>query len=166
MKQMYEQAVAESERIGVKRDININNSDKAKVIKEKFEKGEIVNNEGEDIDENTTSVSATNDDEEEMSVFEAGTLKINNFLFLNKYLNYIFFLLGISKKSRSLFMELDANAVKTKQTVPVVNTKKEYIPTKQVEIQFNVLFLMLSVIFNWSITRPSSIDECNLDKTK
>lgn len=73
MKQMYEQAVAESERIGVKRDININKSDKAKVIKEKFEKGEIVNNEGEDIDENTTSVSVTNDDEDEMSVFEAGT---------------------------------------------------------------------------------------------
>lgn len=48
-------------------------------------------------------------------------------------------------------MELDANAVKTKQTVPVVNTKKEYIPTKQVEILFNV-FLILSFIFNWSIT--------------
>lgn len=31
-------------------------------------------------------------------------------------------------------MELDANAIKTKQTAPVVNTKKEYIPTKQVEI--------------------------------
>jgi len=29
-------------------------------------------------------------------------------------------------------MELDANAVKTKQAAPIVNTKKEYIPTKQV----------------------------------
>lgn len=29
-------------------------------------------------------------------------------------------------------MELDANAVKTKQTAPVMNTKKEYIPSKQV----------------------------------
>ncbi|VVC44386.1 Hypothetical protein CINCED_3A013710 [Cinara cedri] len=111
MKQMYEQAVAESERIGVKRDLSINKSDKAKVIKEKFEKGEIVNNEGEDVDEINSSVSVTNGEEDEMSVFEA----------------------GISKKSRSLFMELDANAVKTKQTVPVVNTKKEYIPTKQGE---------------------------------
>lgn len=75
MKQMYEQAVAESERTGVKRDININKSDKAKVIKEKFEKGEIVNNESEDVDENNTNVSATNGDEDEMSVFEAGMLK-------------------------------------------------------------------------------------------
>ncbi|XP_060866584.1 F-actin-monooxygenase MICAL3 isoform X7 [Metopolophium dirhodum] len=109
MKQMYEQAVAESERTGVKRDININKSDKAKVIKEKFERGEIVNTETDDIDENNISVSV-NDDEDEMSVFEA----------------------GISKKSRSLFMELDANAVKTKQAAPTVNTKKEYIPIKQV----------------------------------
>lgn len=29
-------------------------------------------------------------------------------------------------------MELDANAIKTKQVVPVVNNKKEYIPSKQV----------------------------------
>lgn len=71
MKQMYEQAVAESERTGSKRDININKSDKAKVIKEKFEKGEIVNTENGDADENNTSVS-TNVDEDEMSVFEAG----------------------------------------------------------------------------------------------
>jgi hypothetical protein len=71
MKQMYEQAVAESERTGIKRDLNINKSDKAKVIKEKFEKGEIVNTENGDLDENNTSVSA-NGDEDEMSVFEAG----------------------------------------------------------------------------------------------
>ncbi|MBO8666561.1 hypothetical protein INO76_16155, partial [Staphylococcus aureus] len=74
--------MAESERTGVKRDININKSDKAKVIKEKFERGEIVNTESDDIDENNVPV---NEDEDEMSVFEA----------------------GISKKSRSLFMELD-----------------------------------------------------------
>lgn len=29
-------------------------------------------------------------------------------------------------------MEMDANAVKTKQTTPVVATKKEYTPIKQV----------------------------------
>lgn len=73
MKQMYEQAVAESERIGIKRDLNINKSDKAKVIKEKFEKGEIVNNESEDVDEINSSVSVANGNEDEMSVFEAGT---------------------------------------------------------------------------------------------
>jgi len=31
-------------------------------------------------------------------------------------------------------MELDANAVKTKQAAPIVNTKKEYIPIKQVYV--------------------------------
>lgn len=72
MKQMYEQAVAESERTGVKQNINVNKSDKAKVIKEKFERGETMNNEnGDDVDENNTNVSANGDDDE-MSVFEAG----------------------------------------------------------------------------------------------
>lgn len=71
---MYEQAVAESERTGVKKDININKSDKAKVIKEKFEKGEIVNNEFGEIDENNSSITA-NGEEDEMSVFEAGIKK-------------------------------------------------------------------------------------------
>lgn len=69
---MYEQAVAESERTGVKRDINLNKSDKAKVIKEKFERGEVLNNEnGDDVDENNTNTSVSCDDDE-MSVFEAG----------------------------------------------------------------------------------------------
>jgi len=68
---MYEQAVAESERTGIKRDININKSDKAKVIKEKFERGEIINAENSDVDENNVNGSV-NDDEDEMSVFEAG----------------------------------------------------------------------------------------------
>lgn len=72
MKQMYEQAVAESERTGVKRDINLNKSDKAKVIKEKFERGEVLNNEnGDDVDENNTNTSVSCDDDE-MNVFEAG----------------------------------------------------------------------------------------------
>lgn len=79
MKQMYEQAVAESERTGIKRDININKSDKAKVIKEKFERGEIINAENSDVDENNVNGSV-NDDEDEMSVFEAGILYIYIFI--------------------------------------------------------------------------------------
>lgn len=40
-------------------------------------------------------------------------------------------------------MELDANAIKTKQTVPIVNTKKEYIPTtKQVNNQYTFFFII------------------------
>lgn len=72
---MYEQAVAESERTGIKRDLNINKSDKAKVIKDKFERGEILNNESEEVDENNTNVSTTNGDEDEISVFDAGMWK-------------------------------------------------------------------------------------------
>lgn len=131
---MYEQAVAESERTGVKRDININKSDKAKVIKEKFEKGEIVNNEFGEIDENNSSIT-TNGEEDEMSVFEAGMYKnifIFYFLIIHFIILFIYMYIGISKKSRSLFMELDANAKKSKQATPIVNTKKEYIPVKQV----------------------------------
>lgn len=137
---MYEQAVAESERTGVKRDININKSDKAKVIKDKFEKGEIVNNENEEVDEKNTNVLTENGDEDEISVFDAGKWKNEKYTlafillllcFFYKYCSL--FILGISKKSRSLFMELDANAVKTKNVAPVMNTtKKEYISNKQV----------------------------------
>lgn len=130
MKQMYEQAVAESERTGVKRDLNVNKSDKAKVMKERFEKGELLNNEDTELDENNSSVP-TNGIDDEMSVFEAGTwilILLLFFIFLLK----IVFNLGISKKSRSLFMEMDANAVKTKHSAPVVSPKKEYTPTKQV----------------------------------
>ncbi|XP_050525652.1 F-actin-monooxygenase MICAL3 isoform X11 [Daktulosphaira vitifoliae] len=105
MKQMYEQAVAESERTGVKRDVNINKSDKAKVIKEKFEKGETLKDENEEEDEN----NKINQDDE-MSVFEA----------------------GISKKSRSHFMELDANVAKSMQSPPISNTKKEFTPSKPI----------------------------------
>lgn len=137
---MYEQAVAESERTGVKRDININKSDKAKVIKDKFEKGEIVNNENEEVDENNTNVLTENGDEDEISVFDAGKWKNEKYtlafilLLLCFFYKYCYlFILGISKKSRSLFMELDANAVKTKNVAPVMNTtKKEYISNKQV----------------------------------
>lgn len=89
---MYEQAVAESERTGVKRDININKSDKAKVIKEKFEKGEIINNDKNDeVDENNINVA--NGDEDEMSVFEAGMWKINKHI-RSVFFKYLFTTIG------------------------------------------------------------------------
>jgi len=88
MKQMYEQAVAESERTGVKRDVNVNKSDKAKVMKEKFEKGEIVNIGSSELDEINTDIP-TNGDEDEMSVFEAGIKPCSFFSFL--ILNYCCF---------------------------------------------------------------------------
>ncbi|XP_055922215.1 LIM domain and actin-binding protein 1 isoform X2 [Eupeodes corollae] len=82
IKEMYQQAVAESEHgitsIGKKSEIEI--GDKARCLKEKFEKGEIF----KEYDE-TARVP-----EDELEVFES----------------------AISKKSRSLFQELDASAVK------------------------------------------------------
>ncbi|XKL65870.1 hypothetical protein PGB90_009290 [Kerria lacca] len=85
MKEAYENAVAESERGNVKKDVEVK-SDKARTIKEKFEKGEIIHDEESD-DEQEKKANAKNDD---MDVFEA----------------------GISKKSRSIFQQMDA-AIKT-----------------------------------------------------
>uniref|UniRef100_A0A8D8X089 Xin actin-binding repeat-containing protein 2 n=1 Tax=Cacopsylla melanoneura TaxID=428564 RepID=A0A8D8X089_9HEMI len=89
MKEMYEQAVADSEK-GIKREIDIQTGEKARNVREKFERGEL----GEDGEggegRNKSAI------EEDLGVFEA----------------------GISKKSRSLFLELDANAAKTVTSTP------------------------------------------------
>ncbi|KAI5735434.1 hypothetical protein M8J77_018239 [Diaphorina citri] len=87
MKEMYEQAVADSEK-GIKREIDIQTGEKARNVREKFERGELGDEEGEG--RNKSAI------EEDLGVFEA----------------------GISKKSRSLFLELDANAAKTVVTTP------------------------------------------------
>lgn len=83
IKEMYQQAVAESEQgitsAGKKVEIEI--GDKARCLKEKFEKGEIFKEH-----EETAKVP-----EEELEVFES----------------------AISKKSRSIFQELDAFAAKS-----------------------------------------------------
>ncbi|CAH1719601.1 unnamed protein product [Chironomus riparius] len=95
IKEMYQQAVAESELTitssSKKSDVEI--GDKAKSIKEKFEKGEIY-------DETDMKKSLK---EEEMAVFEK----------------------GISKQSRSLFLELDATASKSpnQESSPSANLK-------------------------------------------
>jgi len=83
MKELYEQAVKESEQPGQRKGAEVR-SEKAKSIKEKFEKGEPLVSADEDDEKDKRNK------EDEMSVFEA----------------------GISKKSRSLFMELDATAAK------------------------------------------------------
>ncbi|KAJ6641942.1 LIM domain-containing protein WLIM2a [Pseudolycoriella hygida] len=86
IKEMYQQAVLESEQgvrsVDKKPDVDI--GDKAKSIKDRFEKGEIYNN-----DENDSNHHKHQD--EDMAVFEQ----------------------GIGKKSRSMFMEMDANAAKS-----------------------------------------------------
>lgn len=69
MKEAYENAVAESERCTVKRDVEIK-AEKARLIKEKFEKGEVIHS--DDSDEEMTKKSVTKEDD--MEVFEAGKL--------------------------------------------------------------------------------------------
>lgn len=70
MKEAYEQAVRESENVSPKKSIEVR-SEKAKSIKECFEKGEPLNVDDEnDVDEKKKIV------DEDKSLFEAG--KINN----------------------------------------------------------------------------------------
>ncbi|XP_039287654.1 protein-methionine sulfoxide oxidase mical3b isoform X30 [Nilaparvata lugens] len=97
MKEMYEQAVAESEggkgSSGLsKKEVESLRSDKARTVREKFERGEVVHS-----DSDEESDKHKHNGTEDMSVFEE----------------------GISKKSRSLFLEMDANVAKTKQSTPV-----------------------------------------------
>ncbi|XP_044726594.1 uncharacterized protein YFR016C isoform X10 [Chrysoperla carnea] len=108
MKEMYQQAVAESESgANVKKSIPAAEiSDTAKSIKEKFEKGEALVK-----DEENHKV------EEDMSIFEA----------------------GISKKSRSIFKELDATSGKPPKLVPLTpvksqsDVKRAYLPRQTSE---------------------------------
>ncbi|XP_026280743.2 uncharacterized protein LOC113208097 isoform X13 [Frankliniella occidentalis] len=113
MKEMYEQAVKESEQPAARRGAEVR-SEKAKSIKEKFERGETLVSD-EEGDENDKKMK---DDGAFDGVFEA----------------------GISKKSRSLFLELDASAAKTAQQTPPRQvsqagkdgTKKREVLTNQV----------------------------------
>lgn len=89
MKEAYEQAVRESESASPRKAIDVR-CEKAKSIKECFEKGEPLNIDDDDEEENEDKKKAGV--EEDLGLFEA----------------------GISKKSRSLFLELDKSA-KTQQ---------------------------------------------------
>ncbi|CAG2053187.1 unnamed protein product, partial [Timema podura] len=95
MKEMYEQAVQDSERSTQKKGVDIAKSENARNLKEKFERGEILPD--DDDDDRGKEDPGKRAKDEELSVFEA----------------------GISKKSRSLFLELDATAAKTQQAAPL-----------------------------------------------
>jgi hypothetical protein len=70
MKEMYEQAVKDSENMATKKEVGIR-SEKAKSIKEKFERGEIVPDDDDAVEDDDRSKKGMEDD---MSVFEAGKL--------------------------------------------------------------------------------------------
>ena len=71
MKEMYEQAVKDSENMSQKKEVGIR-SDKAKSIKERFERGEVLPDEEEE--ERLREEHAKKGMDEDMSVFEAGNL--------------------------------------------------------------------------------------------
>ncbi|XP_073977214.1 uncharacterized protein isoform X25 [Rhodnius prolixus] len=98
MKELYEQAVAESEGKTGKKELEneIMKSERARVVREKFEKGETVQSDEEDGGGGGKNRGV----EEDMSVFEE----------------------GISKKSRSIFLEMDANAVRSQNSVSLTST--------------------------------------------
>lgn len=89
MKEAYQQAVLEAESVRKSAPTTPIEICDTKLLKERFEKGEV------------TSVEEQQKEQEDMSVFES----------------------GISKKSRSIFMELDANASKPPQLSPVLPSK-------------------------------------------
>ncbi|XP_043272863.1 xin actin-binding repeat-containing protein 2 isoform X12 [Venturia canescens] len=97
MKEMYQQAVAESERITKAAPTEeIQHSTHARSIKERFERGEpIAPSDGE---AEANKLKQEKPDEEVIAA-------------------------GISRKSRSLFLELDASAAKTGRPVTPVNPK-------------------------------------------
>lgn len=66
MKEMYEQAVKESEQPAARRGAEVR-SEKAKSIKEKFERGETLISDGEDGEEVEKKIK-----DEDLGVFEAG----------------------------------------------------------------------------------------------
>ncbi|XP_063977889.1 xin actin-binding repeat-containing protein 2-like isoform X5 [Diachasmimorpha longicaudata] len=96
MKEMYQQAVATSEKVTkINPAEEIQNSTHARSIKERFERGEPI---VADEDETDNKPKAEKPDEEVIAA-------------------------GISRKSRSLFLELDATAAKTGRPVTPVNPK-------------------------------------------
>ncbi|XP_015118481.1 xin actin-binding repeat-containing protein 2 isoform X9 [Diachasma alloeum] len=96
MKEMYQQAVATSEKVTkINPAEEIQNSTHARSIKERFERGEPI---VADEDETDNKPKVEKPDEEVIAA-------------------------GISRKSRSLFLELDATAAKTGRPVTPVNSK-------------------------------------------
>ncbi|XP_034481604.1 DNA ligase 1 [Drosophila innubila] len=91
IKEMYQQAVAESEQaitsVGKKPDIGVDIGVAARSIKDRFENGQMFSDKSYDPETNPYSHPNSSGLSEDADVFES----------------------GISKKSRSIFMELDAN---------------------------------------------------------
>lgn len=80
MKEMYEQAVAESEgKVTCKKDQDVVQSEKARLLKERFERGEVVHSGSEDEEEKKSKAKES----EDMSVFEAGK---KNYVIIRKYI--------------------------------------------------------------------------------
>ncbi|KAF4533490.1 hypothetical protein B566_EDAN000975 [Ephemera danica] len=106
VKEMYEQAVQESSGTKSSARAAEIRSDKARSIKERFEKGEVLVSDSEENDQQKSR-------QEDMSVFEA----------------------GISKKSRSLFLELDSAAKTQQQQSPQSHNTTPRSPLAKPEVR-------------------------------
>lgn len=121
MKEAYQQAVMESESSS---NLRKNVSEKIEVcdtksIKERFEKGEVAN---ERLDRDGRN--------EEEEVYESGKLKkiVQKFFIVSGFTE-------MSKKSRSMFLELDASASKPPQISPVTPPKLEVKKAREVKLK-------------------------------
>lgn len=84
--------------------LDIKHDGGARSLKERFEKGEVFKNSNDNSEDNSTNHKALQNED----VFESGkTTKP----FTNVKICYAVLILAISKNSRSIFMELDANVV-------------------------------------------------------
>lgn len=120
MKEMYQQAVAESESgANVKKSVPLDTElcEGAKTLKDKFERGESLTHDEE---------QKLRELEEDKSVFES----------------------GISKKSRSIFLELDANASKAPQLTPLSPSKSgtEVRRAREVSALLGMLFFQVFLL--------------------
>lgn len=129
IKEMYQQAVIDSEQTvkGGKIDCDVD-LEKARAIKEKFEKGYLSDEDGIDGKPNMS--------EEELAVFEQS--KTTHIFCISNLLmsNYKLCRLGFSKQSRSMFKELDANVAKQPPSLPSpsISSQKTQEKRKQFEV--------------------------------
>jgi len=109
IKEMYQQAVAESEQaitsVGKKPDVDIGMA--ARSIKDRFENGEMFSDRSFDPQTPNSNANCSGLSED-ADVFESGTSKMLHVINLCVTL-YLIIYVAISRKSRSIFMELDAN---------------------------------------------------------
>lgn len=116
IKEMYQQAVLDSEQ-GVRAvdrradAVMADMGDRARSIKDRFEKGQVFRGDGQDGGE--AAQPAVHQVDEDAAVFEQGNERGQGKFRKGNIKGDFFLFAGLGKQSRSLFMEMDANAART-----------------------------------------------------